>query len=231
MPDNDWYLPTRAGERLMYSNIDAKIDNYAAKYPFLTADYLDDIHTFCRLFMECYDKIEYNRATGKQATVWFNNIVESKQENSPASLPPVYQAIVLPAGSLIGIEKACREFARLLKNQLNYNQADGLDLMIEREKSEGLNLNDAVPDLKLTAIDTQVSVEWKKTNFDALELQYRKSGAAMWQAADKSTVNIFDFAPAFTTPGVPEKFEFRAVLLIKNERIGQWSPTYTLTVG
>jgi hypothetical protein len=34
-----------------------------------------------------------------------------------------------------------------------------------------------------------------------------------------------------TTPGVPEKFEFRARLLIKNEYVGKWSPVYTLTVG
>lgn len=231
MADLDWYPNTRAGERLLYSNLNAKIDNYAAKYPMLTVGYLGDIHTFCNLFMECYDKIEYNRATGRQATTWFSEIVDSKQENTPVAPPPVYQAIVLPAGALLGIEKSCRDFAGLLKKQLNYDRADGLDLMLEREKSDDLNLTEAVPDLKLTAIDTAVKVEWKKSGFDALELQYRKADSAMWQAADKSTVNVFDFTPAFTAPGVPEKFEFRAVLLIKNEHVGQWSPTYTLTLG
>jgi hypothetical protein len=32
-------------------------------------------------------------------------------------------------------------------------------------------------------------------------------------------------------PGKPEKFEFRAIYLIKNKRAGQWSPVYTRTVG
>ena len=31
----DWYPTTSAGERLMYGNIDLKIDGYQAKYPVL----------------------------------------------------------------------------------------------------------------------------------------------------------------------------------------------------
>ena len=36
---DDWYQNTADGERGMYANIDAKIDGYAAKCPFLTAPY------------------------------------------------------------------------------------------------------------------------------------------------------------------------------------------------
>lgn len=102
--------------------------------------------------------------------------------------------------------------------------------MIERKKSSERDLSEIVPELKLATLDTKVRVEWRKTNFDALELQYRKAGTTTWQAGDKSTVNVFEFAPPLA-PGVPEKYEFRAVLLIKNQRVGNWSPIYTLTVG
>ena len=73
--------------------------------------------------------------------------------------------------------------------------------------------------------------EWKKTGFDMLELQWRKAGDALWQAADKSTEKIINFTPPDLEPGKPEKFEFRAIYLIKNKRVGQWSPVYTRTVG
>ena len=53
----------------------------------------------------------------------------------------------------------------------------------------------------------------------------------MWQMADKSTEKIIEFAPPLTTPGAPEKFEFRAVYILKNHCIGVWSPIYTVTVG
>ncbi len=230
--NGDWYPKTGAGERAMYANIEAKIDGYRAKYPVLTDDYRLVIHTFCQTFVEGFDKIEQNRATGKQATTWFENLVRSKQENTPAPVPPVYQTITLPANALVGIERACRDFAGLMKKQLNYDKADGLDLMIEREASGERNLNDVQPTLKVSLVDGGIpQFVWKKTGFDALELQYRKVGTELWQPADKSTANIFEYNPPLTTPGVPEKFEFRAIYLIKNQRVGQWSPIYTETVG
>jgi hypothetical protein len=45
------------------------------------------------------------------------------------------------------------------------------------------------------------------------------------------TEKIINFKPPVTTESVPEKFEFRAVYILKNQRLGQWSPVYTLTVG
>lgn len=230
--NSDWYPQNRAGERLMYGNIDAKIDGYAVKYPFLNADYLEEIHAMCLTFIECYDKIEYNRATSKQATQWFENIVSSKQDNTTAPPPPVYQPIVLPSKAFIGLEKFCREFAGLFKKQRNYDEADGIDLMIEREAVEPPNLAEAVTELKYSVLpNDSIDFDWKKTGYDMLELQYRKEGAAMWQYADKSTEKVINFAPPLTAPGVPEKFEFRAIYLIKNQRVGQWSQIYVITVG
>lgn len=226
-----WYPTDGATERLMYGNIDSKIDGYAAKYPFLNAFYLAAIHRMCETFIEGFDKMSENRATARQMTNWFENIVSSKQTSDPVPAPPVFQAFTMPAGATVGLEEQCRQFARLMKNQPNYNEADGLDLMIERQKPDGLNLSEAMPELKLTVSGETVKVEWRKTGFDALELQYRKQGAAMWQLADKSTVGAFDFTPPLSAAGVPEKFEFRAVYLIKNQRVGQWSPTFTVTVG
>ena len=226
----DWYPMDGAGERALYGNINVKIDGYKAKYPVLTTDYVEDIHTMCAAFIEAFDKIEYNRATAKQMTTWFADVVGSKQKGEAVPPPPVFRAFTMPATATVGLEQQCREFARLLKSQPNYDRADGLDLMIEREKASAKDHSEVVPELKLTVLDTKVRVEWKKAGFDALELQYRKAATTMWQPADKSTVNVFEFAPPLT-PDTPEKFEFRAILLIKNQRVGNWSPTYTLTVG
>ncbi len=227
----DWYPMTREGERTLYGNLDSKIDGYKTKYPFLTGDFVTRIHTMCQTFTGIFDKLAQNRATARQMTGWFDDIVSSKQKDQPVPPAPVFQAFAIPSGATVGIEQQCREFARLMKNQPNYDVADGLDLMIEKEKGDDFAVGDAMPELKISATDSAVRIIWKKTGFDALELQYRKQNAPMWQAADKSTVNEFDFAPPLTTPGVPEKFEFRAVYLIKNQRVGNWSPVYTETIG
>lgn len=228
----DWYPTDGATERNLYGNIDAKIDNYREKYPFLTAEYLSRIHTMCKTFIQCFDKIEQNRATAKQMTTWFTNIVDSKQINEPVPSAPVFQAFNIPADATLGLEQQCRNFAGLFKHQPNYDKADGLDLMIERGKGEERNLAEVQPELKLSASNEgKVIIEWKKTGFDSLELQYRKQGTAMWQPAEKSTEKIIEFMPAATAFGSPEKFEFRGVYLLKNQRVGNWSATYSITVG
>lgn len=230
--NEDWYPNTQEGERMMYENIDSKIDGYTEKYPFLTPDYLTQVHTMCGTFIEGYDKVSENRATAKQLSDWFSNVVDSKQKNLPVPPPPEFQKLSISSDATIGLEEQCREFRRLLKAQANYDFADGLDLMVEREQGAPLNTENAAPELKITVtVSGVVMVEWKKTGFDMLELQWRKAGTEMWQQVDKSTEKIIEFTPPLTEPGVPEKFEFRAVYLIKNQRVGGWSPIYTETVG
>lgn len=230
--DGDWYPGDMATERSMYGNIDEKIDGYKTKYTFLTDPYVEKIHLMCQTFIEGYDKVEQNRATAKQMTTWFSNIVDSQQKNELVPAAPVFLAFAMPAGATVGLERQCRAFAGLMKEQDEYEKADGLDLMIEKGESAPLNLGEAQPDLKIAGnLDNSVSVGWKKTGFDLLELQWRKAGTEMWQAADKSNVSPIKFTPPLTTAGVPEKFEFRAVYIIKNQRVGQWSTIYTLTIG
>ena len=110
---------------------------------------LQQIHTMCQAFVDGYDKVIENRATARQMTSWFDSVVKSKQENQPVPAPPVFQAIVMPAGATVGLEQQCRAFARLMKNQLNYDRADGLDLLIEREAGAEQIVDNAVPDLKI----------------------------------------------------------------------------------
>lgn len=232
MPNSDWYPATRPGERAMYANIDAKIDGYAGKYPFLTPAYLIKIHSACQGFIAGYDALIANRATAKQETAWFENLVTGTPQGEAAPPGPVYITDALPVGSFIGIEAFTRDFAGLFKEQLNYDEADGLDLMIERAEGESSNLADAMPELVVSATNNaEISVAWKKLAFDSIELQCRKSGVELWQHVDKTNVSPLVFAPDFTTPGSPEKFELRGVYLIKNVRVGNWSPIYTITVG
>jgi hypothetical protein len=87
-----------------------------------------------------------------------------------------------------------------------------------------------VPDLKASVdMDDKISVSYRKGDFDGLELQWRKVGQPLWQLADKSTEKTITFTPEGITP--PEKIELRGVFLLKNQRVGNWSPIYTLTVG
>lgn len=227
----DWYPSTRAAQRVMYQNVEAKIDSYRGKYD-LSGDFLTRVHACCLTFIEGFDKLEQNKATGKQLTGWFNNILTGEPAGDPAPPPPVFQIVNLPGGAFIGLETVFRELMGFFKANPVYDEADGEDLMIVATDQSGEASEDATPVLKLGVSSSNVvSIEWKKSGFDALELQYRKAGTEMWQAADKSTEKIIEFTAPLTTPGVPEKFEFRGVFLQKNVRVGEWSAIYVITVG
>lgn len=229
--DDDWYPSSRPLQRIMFGNVKAKYREYETPYG-LTEANVERVELICDTFIEVFDKIEYNRATGRQATEWFKNILEGEPRGSLAPAPPTYVTITLPIGAFIGLEKEFRELMKFFKANSAYTQADGEDLMIVAPEKEEENLLEAMPELSLTVSSSNVvTVTWKKGSFDSLELQYRKADAPMWQFADKSTEREIDFTPPLTTPGIPEKFEFRGVFVQKNERVGQWSPTYTTTVG
>lgn len=96
---SDWYPKTRAGERGMYANIDLKINAFAAKYSFLTVPYLAEIHAACDTFVAAYDALIANRATGKQETAWFENLVSGEPQGEAAAAGSTYVAAVLLASS------------------------------------------------------------------------------------------------------------------------------------
>lgn len=230
MSNPDWY-PTKKSEQLtMYTNVLAKIDNYVAKYGLATS-LVDNVKLMCNTFIACYQKIEQNKATMKDMNEWFEKILTAKSSKA-ASPAPVFQTITLPVGAFTGIEGEFRKFAEFFKNNPVYDRNDGVDLMIVAPESEEDDLSTVAPELKYT-IDASGAIEFafKKGEFELLELQYRKAGATMWQAADKSNKSPIKFTPSLSAAGTPEKFEFCAVYLIKNERVGQWSAIYEINVG
>jgi hypothetical protein len=228
--ESDWYPATLPKQRATYQNVNAKIDGYQTKYS-LTNDVLQEIHSMCETFIDAYDKVEQNRATGKQMTDWFENIVKGKPAGNPVPAAPVFQTFTLPAGAFIGIEERFRGFVRDFKNNPAYTEADGADLMIVAPKTEEVDLETITPEIGVTAApDGTVTIVWKKGTMSALEVQYRAVGADLWQMADKSTETTIRFTPALAD-NTPQKFEFRAIYLLKNERVGQWSMIHTLTVG
>ena len=228
--ESDWYPNNRAKLRAMFQNFHAKINGYGAKYG-LTAAQLLEALTICSTGMQVLDKYEQNQATGKQMSQWVTNVFKGKPAGSPVPPAPVFQAMDLPAGSFIGLEEKFRAFVRDIKNHPAYTEADGVDLMIVAPEAEEIDLETIAPEIGVTAMPSGiVTISWKKGTMTALEVQFRAVGAANWQLADKSTETTIRFTPALAD-NQPQKFEFRAIYLLKNERVGQWSMVHTITVG
>ncbi|HEY0657142.1 MAG TPA: hypothetical protein VGD05_01645 [Pyrinomonadaceae bacterium] len=225
----DWLVRPLPELDVMFANVKAKIADYKTAYG-LTDDWIARVKLICDSFTSAYAGVVQNRATEREMNNWFEALLYGTPKGSGATAAPAFQTIALPTGTFIGIIDEFREMMRFFKANAAYTEADGANLMIVSPLEESRNPAEAVPNLKAsTDIGGAIRIEYTRGNFSGLELQWRKAGAADWQLADKSTEKIIRFTPAPVTP--PEKIELRGVYLLKNQRVGNWSPTYTVTVG
>ena len=160
--ETDWYPGNRAKQRMMYQNINAKIDGYKTKYG-LTGAAVAEVHLICETFIHIDDKFNQNQATAKQMTEWRENVIKGKPAGNPVPPAPVFQAFNLPAGAFIGLEEKFRAFVRNLKENPVYSEADGVDLMIVAPEAEEIDLETVQPEIDVTAMpNAAVTVTWKK---------------------------------------------------------------------
>ncbi|HQU85237.1 MAG TPA: hypothetical protein PKY59_19005 [Pyrinomonadaceae bacterium] len=231
MKNRDWMPSTRAGKFAMFNNFRAKIEGYQTIFGF-DNDLKARIFLICETFAEIYQKSEQINASKSDLSAWLDAILNGKPRGELAPAAPVFPTISVPEGAFIGILEEFREIVNHFKNHLNYTENIGLDLMIEGEDREPQNFNETAPTLKVSAKnDTDVEISFKRGDAELLEVVYRKAGTETWMFADKTTNSPLVHKPQFTTPGQAEKFEYRAIYLVKNERVGQWSPIYTVTLG
>ncbi len=225
----DWLNRPLPELNVMFANVNKKIGEYQVDYG-LTTVWIDRVKLICAAFIESYSAIAQNRATGKDMNDWFDMLLNGEPKGAIATAPPVFQTITMPTGAFIGLLDEFREMMRFFKANAVYTVADGENLMIVSPDEQAPDMDEAIPELKPSVdVNDAVVVSYRKGEFGGLELQWRKVGQPMWQLADKSTEKTITFKPEGLTP--PEKIELRGVFLMKNQRVGKWSPTYTLTIG
>ncbi|MCU0238399.1 MAG: hypothetical protein MUC29_03080 [Pyrinomonadaceae bacterium] len=231
MKNRDWFPSTRAGQNVMFNNFNAKIAGYQPTFN-LTNTQIERLQTICNTFTEIYQKVEQNRAAMANLTAWQETVFKGEPKGSAVPKVPTFADIELPGNAFIGIFDEFRELVAFIKANPNYSESIGEDLLIVTLESEQQSLDEVFPDLKLSVKnDVSVEVSFKKFDFDAVEIQYRKAGTENWLLADKATNSPTIHTPQLTNAGQAEKFEYRASYLQKNQRIGTWSPIYSITVG
>lgn len=228
----DWLLGKTLPEQdTMCVNIDAKIDNYRIAYG-LTHDWVDSVKLICQTFHAAYTQVMESRATGKQRDTWFDNLRKGSPKGSPAPAAPIFVPITLPTGATIGLYEQLRDKVDFFKSNEAYTEADGDDLMITSPKGTTGFADDDFPEWKFSQdASGNITATYTRGDADGAELQWREVGQTMWQLADKSTETTITFKPNLSTPNAPTKIELRGVFIVKNQRVGQWSPNYNLTVG
>lgn len=226
----DWLLSkTMPEQNTMFENVKLKIGGYKTTYG-LSNDWITSVILICDTFTEAYSGVMENRATAKQMDTWFKELLEAKTENAPAAQPPVFTQIALPAGALEGLYKSFRKKMDFFKSNENYTRADGENLMIVAAEGTERNIEDAFPEFKMTvSADNEIAAAYTRREFGGAETQWRAAGSETWLAGDKSGETVVRWTP--TGIELPAKIEVRGIYLLKNKRVGKWSPIYVLTIG
>lgn len=231
MKSKDWFPSTRAGQNVMFNNFKAKIAGYKDIFG-LSNTQTERLLTICDTFIEIYQKVEQNRAAMANLTAWQETFFKGNPKGGAVPKAPTFVTFDIAENAFIGIFDEFRDFVSFIKANPNYTESIGEDLLIVANETEQQSLDEIFPDLKLSVKnDTTVEISFKKFDFDAVEIQYRKAGTENWILADKATNSPTIHTPQLTNAGQAEKFEYRASYLQKNQRSGTWSPIYTITVG
>ena len=215
----------------MFQNFRDKINIYQSVFN-LSGEQLARLALICDTYLSVTMKVEQTRATMAQLTAWQNAVYESLNAGAPVPPAPNFAPIATPAGAFQGIFNEFREMIAFIKANPAYTDDIGLDLMIVGAEQPAPDPITAIPDLRVAAKnETQVEIGFTRGAFTGVEVQFRRAGSEAWHLADKLTNANALHTPTLTNPGQPEKLEYRAIYLLRNQRFGKWSPVFSVTVG
>ena len=173
------------------------------------------------------DQVAAARDYARAITAWRDAIRDGALPATPAvPLPPAHEPPVAVPTGIVGRFAA---IVRTCKGSKNYTPALGEILGIEGAGAGYVDINAAQPDLTGARVEgDKVRVPWIKSLFDALYVEVdRGDGKGFVFLATDSRPDYYDTAP-FPPGGAVWKY--RAIYLLADEKVGQWSAVVTVRV-
>ena len=229
----DPYFPqTDEQLRTWLENFNLKIPGYAATFG-LSAPQVAIVNDDALNFIYWLDQSNLF-ITEKEERVTYKNLLRDGPIGAPAGTAPSLPAIPAPpAPTPPGIEPRMRLLVQQIKNHPNYTEAIGKDLNIIGDE-QSTQKSALKPVLKLVLTGAGVDVQWKKGIADALRVEKESSGASAQKGAASWNLLAVDTEPNYldTTPVTePAMWKYRAVYIIKDEPVWQWSDVAQIAVG
>ena len=225
---DEWYPTDAEGQAQFQENLNTNLPKLAAKYAVATAtlDRVEENAAWMRFWVDYRHNFDLE---SEQLTKYYNAKALGKDAGG-AITKPIITAPVNPPSEVEGdVKTFTYALRREIVNKSNYSVADGELLGFESPT------HTAKPDSEITAKFTNRTM----TNYDldikfvkqglALRLESRFKGAA-WKylttLTDDGTVHIEP-----TTPGEAQQVELRAVMLRKNQPVGNYSEIQTAIIA
>ena len=163
----------------------------------------------------------------KEERVSYKNLLRSGATGSPAETFPTMPVIADPPALVpFGIFPRISHIVQRIKNHPDYTEAIGKDFgIIGAEQT--IDTSTMKPVLTLVFKGGAWEVQWKKENADAVRIESDNDGTGFKFLAIDSVPHYTDTTP-ITAAGTRK---YRAMYIINDELVGQWSDVVSITVG
>ena len=219
------YLPTTDGDRVIWlNNFASKFNPLAVSLGFVAAD-ATAVTNDAAMFAYLIGQVE-TFTTAKEQRVQYKNLIrEGPIGKAGGSVP---SGPVVPAAPTVvapGIFPRIAQMVQRIKNYPAYTEAIGRDLGIIGAE-ETTDYNTMKPVIKLMSIAGQVEVQWNKGKADAVRIESDKGTGWQFLAVD-SVPNYTDTTPI----AAPAVWKYRAIYIVADELVGQWSDVVSINVA
>ncbi|MFA6151606.1 MAG: hypothetical protein WC716_09820 [Chitinophagaceae bacterium] len=211
---------------IQISNFANKIDTYAGLFGFTAAETLS-IRYDALFFSWTVNNLEKIDTYKKNWTAM--KTMTLKGEGASATLvPPPPTLDPQPAAVPPGVLKRFTTMVNRVKAHQAYTTGIGQNLGIEVAPAAAMTVSDAKPALKTTLSGDKVIVQWQKGNFSGVLLE--KDSGSGFVLLDKDFVPDYLDNSSLPPVGQTAIWKYRAIYLLKDEKVGQWSDEVSITI-
>ena len=220
------YLPRADKDRVVWlNNFSIKFATAATGLGFVAAD-VTSVNNDAAMFSYLVNQVEVY-TTAKEQRVDYKNLIKDGPIGTPGGAMPVAPgAGVVPTVVAPGIFARMAQRVQRIKNSPTYTEAIGKDLGIIGAQ-QTLDPTTMKPVLRLLLQGGQVEVQWIKGEADAVRIESDK-GAGTWQFLAVDSVPDYTDTTPITAPAT---WKYRAMYIISDELVGQWSDVASIAVS
>jgi hypothetical protein len=220
------YLPTTEADKLLWlNNFAAKFSTHAVSLGFVAAD-ATAITNDAAMFAYLTNLVE-TFTTAKEQRVQYKNLIKDGPIGMVAgALPAIPVVPAAPAAVAPGIFPRIAQVVQRIKSHPGYTEAIGKDLgIIGAEKK--MDFGVMKPVIKLVLKGGQVEVQWAKGDADSIRIEVDR-GSGSWQFLSIDSVPHYTDTTPVTAANT---WKYRAIYIVSDEPVGQWSDVVGIVVG
>ncbi len=223
-----YYLPKDdAGKATLFAHFRDSIAGYSATFGLTTAD-LAAQAADAAYFGWLVAQAEAARGYSQAITAWRDSLRDGDAPVSPQA--PVPPASAPPAAVPTGIVPRFTALVKSIKSHPAYTEAIGEALRIEGPESPDTDTETAQPDLAgARVVADGVRIPWRKGAFDGIRIEVDRGDSKGWQFLAIDTRP--DYSDTEPFPAAGAVWKYRAIYLLDDQKVGQWSAAVSVRVG